>query len=241
MARQAYPWLPIRTGSTIHVGTGQQLGRAVVRECEGSQAAPPAGRRTLHVALVVIGRQELLDPLAAVRLERLGQPDRVRRGESHVAVEHQWKVGAHLGAALGKVGDVGLEAGIALRRAVRARDLGARKAHRLRRLRLRRCAVDGQAVLGLASEQRVHRLVAELAQQVPERQIDGGDGLQRKALAPIVGCGAPHHVVHLLDIARVLAFHEAAQVLLNNITCRFATCGDADSGHAIFRLDLYDT
>eukprot|EP00966_Prymnesium_polylepis_P173104 4003943-Prymnesium_polylepis.2 len=122
--------------------------------------------------------------------------------------------------------------------AVRARDLGADEAERLRHLRLRRRAVHWQPLLGLASEQRIHRLVAQLAEQVPQCEVDGADGLERQALAAVVDRRAPHAVVHPLHVARVLALDEARQVVLNDVAARLARGRDADADGAVLRLHL---
>ena len=78
------------------------------------------------------------------------------------------------------------EALVTVRGAVRARDLGACEAHFLDQIGPRGRAVDRAALLGHATEQRPHGFVAQLAQQVPDREVDGGDGLQGQALAPVV-------------------------------------------------------
>lgn len=59
--------------------------------------------------------------------------------------------------------------------------------------------VDRQALLGLATEEGVDRLVAEDAEQIPDGEVDGGDALQRQALAAVVDGRPPHLVPHQLD------------------------------------------
>lgn len=47
-------------------------------------------------------------------------------------------------------------------------------------------AVHGQAVLGLATEEGIHWLFADLTQKVPERQVHSADGLDWQTFAAIV-------------------------------------------------------
>jgi len=84
------------------------------------------------------------------------------------------------------------------------------------------------------------RLVAQLAEQVPDRQVDGRDGLQRQSLPAVVCRRAPHLVPDALDVARVRALHEPAQVLLDEVAPRFAGRGHADASRSVVRLDLDD-
>ena len=118
---------------------------------------------------------------------------------------------------------------------VRAGDLGAAEAELLGDVGARRGAVHGQPLLGLAAQQRVHRLAAQVAEQVPQRQVDRRDRLQRQPLAPVVGGGAPHLVPHELEIAGVLALDEAAEVVLDDVAARLAGGGDADAARAVAR------
>lgn len=50
--------------------------------------------RNLSISIIVIGVETLLNPLEVVRLELLGEFDCVRDCQRHVAVQHEWVVGA---------------------------------------------------------------------------------------------------------------------------------------------------
>jgi len=64
------------------------------------------------------------------------------------------------------------------------RQLAADEAHFLREVRARAGRVEGELIAHWAAEQRVHRLAAHLGEQVPQRQVNAGDGVDNDALRP---------------------------------------------------------
>ena len=195
-----------------------------------------------RVRLVLVGHQRLLDPrqAAALLLHRVCERRGVRHVERHVAVEHQRELGPHpLAPPLAEV-DVLLEASRARLRPIRQWELGAVEAHRLGNVRAARCGVARHASLGLAAEQRVDRLVFDLAQQVPQRNVDGRDCVHRQALARVVDRRAKHLLPDVGDISHVLALDKHREVLLDDKARRLATSRGADTYQAIRLLDFND-
>eukprot|EP00966_Prymnesium_polylepis_P042979 998615-Prymnesium_polylepis.1 len=99
--------------------------------------------------------------------------------------------------------------------------------------------VAGDALLGLATEQVVDGLVLDLPEQIPERDVDGGDGVHGEALARVVDRGAPHLLPDVRDVAHALALHEHGEVLLYHEARRFAAGGGADADQAVGLLHLH--
>ena len=62
----------------------------------------------------------------------------------------------------------------------------------------------GEPGLGLAAEHGVHRLLPELAERVPEGEVEGGERLDGQPLPPVVDGRAPALVPDQLHVARVL-------------------------------------
>ena len=80
---------------------------------------------------------------------------------------------------------------------------------------------------------------AYLAEQVPQRQVHGRNGLQRQALATVVECGPEHLVPHELHVSGVLPLHEAAEVPLHQLAPRPSPNGDAHPHVAPLVLHLH--
>jgi hypothetical protein len=79
-------------------------------------------------------------------------------------------VNTHLGNVLG-------HAFVPVPGAVGQREFGADEAQFLGQIRTRRSRVDRQAVLGLAAQQHVDGFIAQLAQRIPDGQVDGTNRL----------------------------------------------------------------
>ena len=90
----------------------------------------------------------------------------------------------------GEEGDVLPEPLRAIGGTVRQAHLAAEEALRLVGLRPRAGAVEVERVAGLAADHGVDRLVAELAEQVPQREVDHRDGGDGDALPAIGQAGA---------------------------------------------------
>ena len=72
--------------------------------------------------------------------------------------------------------------------------------------------VEGELVADRAAEQVVDRLLADPAEQVPQREVDAGDRVEHDALAAVEERREVHLVPHLLDVGDQLALEEAGQV-----------------------------
>jgi hypothetical protein len=86
----------------------------------------------------------------------------------------------------------------------------------------------------------VDRLLAQLAQQVPQRQVDARQGVHDQALAAIILGGEVHLVPDLLDLGGIAAFQEAGQMLLDDVGGGLAAGGHREADRAIGGLDLDD-
>lgn len=148
-----------------------------------------------RVAVEVVGRKALLPPVDAEVLGLLDQLDGVGHVERHVAVDHEGVVRADGLAVLGQEVDVLAHALGPFARAVGQRHLGAPEAHGLGRRRLGPGAVEVEAVPRRAANQLVHGLVADLAEQVPDGQVDDGYHGHGQAFAAVEHGAA----VHLLE------------------------------------------
>ena len=195
------------------------------------------------MAVIIIGGQELLDPLDTPRHLAVDAPrelDGVGHRERHVAVNHDGEVRAAGGAHCLDALDVLAHAHVSIRGAVREGDLAPKKAQLLAELRARGGAVDGQLLLGLSTQQLVHGLAQLLAQRVPDGEVHRRDGLDGQALAAVVDGATPHLVPHELRVAHVLPLHKARKVLLNDVARRRAPNGDAHANDARSELHLGD-
>jgi hypothetical protein len=141
---------------------------------------------------------------------------------------------AHLGGQL----DVPTQALLALGRPVDERQLAPDEAHLLREVRPRPGRVELNLVAHGAADQRVHRLIAEPPQEVPEREVDGRDRVHDQPFAPVEHRRAPHLIPHLLDPLRTLTHKEAGEMALHEPARGRAPCGDADADVAGLALHL---
>src|SRR5437773_2706167 len=236
-------WLMVASARRDGAAAGDELPKTVPRVlvlAGGDHGEATDGGLELRVALVVVGRQALLDPLEAVRLERPRELDRVRDRECHVAIQLQGEFGAHRLARLPECVHVLAQPLVPLRRTVTARQLGGVKAHLLGQVGAHGGRIDGQAFLGLAAQQRVYRLTSELAQTVPDRQVHGPDGLDRQPFASVRHGGPPHLIPHQLHGARVLPFDEAAQVMLDDVARGLPADAGADPDGPVLQLHLHE-
>src|SRR6185295_5624226 len=79
--------------------------------------------------------------------------------------------------------------------------------------------VDARAVgwnfAGRCSEKGMQRLSFAQTAQVPQRDVDGGDGKRRRAAASDVEQPPPHQVPKTRNIARVAPCYERREVVLD--------------------------
>ena len=118
------------------------------------------------------------------------------------------------------------------------RQLAADEAHLLGQVRPRAGGVEFQLVAHRAAEQVMDRLAAQLAEQVPQREVDAGDGVHHQPLAAVILGGEVHLVPDLLDVGRVAPFEEAGEMLLDDVGGRLAAGRHREADRAVGRLDL---
>ena len=169
-----------------------------------------------------------------------GETGRIVDVERHPAIPHQPEVGADTGAHLGQFGDVLVETLDALGGAVVQRQLPADEAEFLCDVRPRAGGVELQLVADRAAEHVIDRLAAQLAQQVPQRQIDAGNGVHHQALATIILGREVHLVPDLLVFGRAPALEKAGEVLLDDVAGGLAASGHRKANRAVLGLDLDD-
>ena len=133
----------------------EKLPEAVARVlvfARSQQAEVPHRRLNLGIAVIVIRRQELLDPLDAARdlsRDAAHELDRVGHRQRHVTVDHKGKVDAYGGTDRLNVLDVLAHARVAVTGPIRQRNLAPHEAELLGQVWARRRAVDGELVLCL--------------------------------------------------------------------------------------------
>ena len=96
--------------------------------------------------------------------------------------------------------------------------------------------IGGDAVPDLPAKQSVHRNAHRLPGDVPQGVVDGADGVEGQALAPVVEARAPHDVPEAFDLERVLAEEESFQVILDGVAHPVAA--DANAADALVGRDL---
>ena len=87
-----------------------------------------------------------------------------------------------------------------------------------------------------ASQQSPDGNIEDLACQVPECDVNAGDGIDSYALSTVGHRGAPHDVPQALDVERVLAHQQLGQVILDDHAS--AGAPRAVSLHALIGADL---
>ncbi len=200
----------------------------------------PAWRVTLQIGIapVVVGRQSFFDPLEPVILRTLRQPDRVVEIEAHPAVEHEPEIGADLAAHVREHRKVLGKAFFAFRRTVMQRQLAADETELLRDVRARTGCVEHELVPDRTAEHLIHRLTTELAEQVPQGEVDAGDRIHHQALAAVVLCRKVHLVPDFFDLRRIPTFQKASEMLFDNERSGLATRRDREPDRAVRGLDL---
>src|SRR5262249_26178087 len=135
--------------------------------------------------------------------------------------------------------DVLLQTGAAITRTVATRNLGALKAPLLRQIGSSCSCINRKLLLRLASDQCTHRLAAHLPKAVPNGQVHGANRLDGETLAAVRHSGAPHLVPDQLDIARILPFDKAVQMLFDDVAGWFSTDAAANAYNSVIELDLH--
>lgn len=143
----------------------------------------------------VIGGQALLPPVDVEVLAGLGNLDSVGDVEAHVAVDHEGEVGTNGLAVLAQEFDVLSQTLVAIIGAEGQGNLGSPEAHGLGRGGLGTSAVEVETLLGSAANQAVDGFISDLAEKIPQSQVDDGDDGDGETLATVEHGSA----VHLLE------------------------------------------
>jgi len=170
----------------------------------------------LNVSIQVFGQQALFHPLEPVRAECFGQADGVLDVEGHPAVEHQLCVVADQFAGFGDHLFVFTEAVEAVGRAVGAGDLEGAKSELLEPVEVVAGRIAELPLLLGAADQAVDGLAQKLALGIPERQVDGADGVGCEADRAVGLCHAEHHIGQSLDCEPVFADEVGRDVIVDD-------------------------
>lgn len=192
----------------------------------------------LRKAIRVIGRQALLPPVDVEVLALFGNLNCVRHVERHVAVHHEREVRADGFAVLAQELDILLEPRVPLLGTVRKGHLGAPKAHGLGGRGLGSCAVKIEALLGGAADEAVDGLVAQLAKEIPQRQVDDGDDGDGETFATVEHGPAVHLLKEQVCVAWVGANQESLKVLVDEPAARRTAEARREAHGSVAGLDL---
>src|SRR4029079_19097243 len=192
------------------------------------------------MALVVAGARRCVQPLQPVLVGGDGQPSGVVEVERHPAVPHQPEVVAALLPHRGELGQVRSQPGHSLVRRMVQWHLSCDEAHLLGQIVPRGAGVEGELVAGRATQQVVHGLLPEPAQQVVEGEADGADDVEHQAFPAVEQRGPIHLVPDLLDVGDRGTLQETGQVALDDPCAGLAGRCDAEADGAVIGLNLYD-
>ena len=124
--------------------------------------------------------------------------------------------------------------------AVRQRYLGAPEPEGLDRVGRWSGAIKADRLARLAADEIVDRLLPNLAEQVPEREVDGADRHDRQTLAAIGQRGAEQLVPDLVDVPAVFADEKPAEVIGDQPRGRRPAAAGSDAHSARLGFDLDD-
>ena len=211
----------------------------------------------LRVRLVLIGLKRLFDPEDAKLLEGTGDLDRRLR----VAAVSETRVDQHGHLVAASFNGSGCErnvmVGVLTLDTPAELDRGKAKfahlrdglAHFGRRVRHQPRCVRAHLVALLAAKQLVDRLTEGLPLDVPERDIDAADGVQRDAATADVDQPAVHLLPEPLDVHRIFSDEQFPQAVgdgvgtggVNNRLDRFRCRIDlTNAGNALVGVDKDD-
>ena len=97
------------------------------------------------------------------------------------------------------------------------------------KLRLIGMSVDEDVVADRPAQQLIDRYIADLADNVPERDIDAADHMRRRPTRTHVGEGAERLVPQLFDAGRVVSDQHLVELAQNRgygAICGLGRCGD---------------
>ena len=203
------------------------------------------GARDLMIAVVVLGVEEFFDEVGVIRRNGIDEANRFFRGafDEPAGIDEEVAIGPEGGAGGFDEGDVAafvlaeaapaeLDGGEALG-GVRGDGFG----HRRRRGPEKRAGIGGDAAAPFASKEDVDGLAVGLAADIPQRDIEGGDGLERDPASAVIDAAAVHPIPEAFDFQGVFsdeergqaveAFHAGFQAPLGGVDASF---GDGGAG-----------
>ena len=157
-------------------------------------------------SFVVVRRQAFFHPIHTLRFQHLGNFDRVRFCPRHPAVEHDVAIGPERLAGALDERHVLAHAFAPVGGPIRDRQLQALVPKLDVLFDVVARAVCGQPGFGFAAEQLVDGHVEGLSHDVPQREIDGADRVDRHAHPPIRHRRAPHDVPETLDVQGIFLY-----------------------------------
>jgi hypothetical protein len=97
-------------------------------------------------------------------------------------------------------------------------NLGTPEAHALSGNWVWTSAIEVDAISHSTTDEAVHRLIAQLTQQIPQCKVNDRDDSRSKTLATVEDRGKVHLLEEAIRVARVSANEEALKVLVNEPT-----------------------
>src|SRR6185437_4203946 len=91
-----------------------------------------------------------------------------------------------------------------------------------------------------ATQQLIHRLPADLPQQIPKGEIHGRNRIQNDALAAVEQRPVVHLVPHQLEVADGAPLDESREVLLHDVGTDISPGAHAKAESSVAGLDLDD-
>src|SRR5579883_2912216 len=194
-----------------------------------------------HVALHILGEQVILQPLDAVRTQRLAQPDGILDVQRDPGIDHELHVWPNLlararykllaapdafDACLGALPQEDLDGLEAQLEEPRDTLLGAVGEIGVAR-------VAGNALLLRATEKLVDGPPEQLALEVPEGDVHRADGVARQSSGAIGSRDAAQDVPELLRGHTVLAGQHRRKMAVDDLSHRRAVIGEAGTERSV--------
>ena len=196
----------------------------------------------LDVAIEVIRRQVVFQPLEPIRAQRFGQPHDILGVQRNPRVQHQFDIIANLLARAGDEFHILVQPFDAFVGTVRQEQLHRLEAEFQEPVDAVGDAVGSVGVAGVAenlvllrtAEQFIDRHAKQLAFEIPERVVNGADGVARQADIAVSGGSALHHVPCLFGRHAVLPDENRRELVVDDGVDRRGVDGDAQPPSAVF-------
>src|SRR5262249_31114796 len=161
---------------------------------------------------VVVGRQGFLDPFEPVFLRLLRQANRIVEVEAHPTIEHEPEVIADPRPHLGKFRQILFESGFALGGGVMKRQFATYETQLLCQIGARTGRIEWLLGANRTAQQVIDGFAAELAKEIPEREIDARNGVKYQSFATVVLGGEVHLIPDEFVVPGIAALKEARQM-----------------------------